>query len=132
MPEGVINSSLMSKINNSRNKMARRNIFLIFAAKEDEERLCKSLLSESGSNEVGMANIAGVLGIGGILSAMGIDPSSLTGNVDVRCLSIVKTISFESLPDAMTLAIAQVASVFNITRISEVSEVKMIYQNILK
>ncbi len=125
MPDGVISSSLMSKINSSNDKMAHRNIFLTFAAKEDEERLCNNLLSlSSGSNTVDMAKIIGVFGIGGILSAKGIDPSSLAGNVDVRCHSIVKTISFAPLLDAMTLAIAQVAGVFNITSISEVGEVR--------
>jgi len=116
----------MSKISSSNDNMARRNIFLTFAAKEDEERLCHSLLSTSeGSNPLSLDKIAEVLSIGGILSTMDIDPSSLDDKVDVRCHSIVKSISFAPLPDAMILAIAQVAGTFNITSIIEIGEVRV-------
>lgn len=120
MSNGVINRSPMSKINSSNDLKARRNIFLVFAAKEHGERLCKSLLPPGGSNTVSINKIVGILGVEGILRAMGIDPPSLAGNVDVKCHNIVKAISFAPIPDAMTLAIAKVAGAHDITSITEV------------
>lgn len=124
MSSDIIEKDLMSKINISKDKMALRNIFVTFESKEDEERLCNRIRSAlSGRNLVYIDKIVESIGIRGILSTMGIDPSTLNSNVDVRCLPIVKSISFSSLPDAMILAIAQVASNHNITNISEIGEV---------